>query len=181
MRAIVSSIFSGTLSIVVRLRGTMGPSEIDFAPSMISKGSSIHVLTGTKGEMVKINQNGELLETAVTPFPAPVIDGVILGEIWIGIWLDIEFRQARMAAMPIEMEWKDGSSREDLRASINSLGGKEVIPSNSLWHRVLDSQPMKIGKSGKMTGKARLPSNLGLRPLGLAQGTSVQATPTRST
>jgi len=148
LRAIPTSIFSGTLSIVVSLRGTMGPSEIDFAPSMISKGSSIHVLTGTKGEMVKINQNGELLETAVTPFPAPVIDGVILGEIWIGIWLDIEFRQARMAAMPIEMEWKDGSSREDLRASINSLGGKEVIPSNSLWHRVLDSQPMKIGKSG---------------------------------
>ena len=136
----------GTLSIVVRLRRHMGPSEIDFAPSRISKGSSIHVLTGTHGEMAKINRNGELQGPTVTPFPTSIIDGVILDKIWIGIWLDVEFRQARMAALPIEMEWNDGASREDLRSSINSMGKEEVLPSNSLWHRVLDSQPMKIGK-----------------------------------
>jgi hypothetical protein len=96
--------------------------------------------------MAKINRNGELQGPVVTPFPTSIIDGVILDQIWIGIWLDREFRQARMAALPIEMEWKDGSSREDLRSSINSLGREEVLPSNSLWHRVLDSQPMKIGK-----------------------------------
>jgi hypothetical protein len=124
----------------------MGPSEIDFVPSRISKGSSIHVLTGTQGEIAKINRNGELQGPVVTPFPTSIIDGVILDQIWIGIWLDIEFRQARMAALPIETEWKDGSSREDLRSSINSLREEEVLPSNSLWHRVLDSQPMKIDK-----------------------------------
>jgi hypothetical protein len=136
----------GSLSIVVRLRRHMGPSEIDFAPSRISKGSSIHVVTGTNGEMAKINRNGELQGPTVTPFPTSIIDGVILDKIWVGIWLDVEFRQARMAALPIEIEWNYGSSREDLRSSINSVGGEEVLPSNSLWHRVLDSQPMKIGK-----------------------------------
>ena len=144
----MTSIFSGTLSIVTLRRVSMGPSEIDFAPSSIARGRDIHVLTGTQGEMVKIDQTGVFQGPVVTPFPTPILDGTIIGDEWVGVWLDREFRQARMSALSIEMVWRDGSSREELRASINSLGAKEIHPSNSLWHRVLDSEPMKVGKSG---------------------------------
>ena len=130
------------------LRVLLDPGEVDFAPERISRGSSIHVLSGTQGELVKINGKGERLGAVVTPFPSPIVDGLILDQIWIGIWLDREFRQARMAALPINKEWENGSSREDLRAAINSLNGSDVVPANSLWSRVLDSEPMKMGKSG---------------------------------
>ena len=126
----------------------MKGSEIDFAPVRISRGSDIHVLSGTQGELVKINRKGEPLQTVSTPFPTPIIDGLIIDQIWIGIWLDREFRQARMAALPIDIAWENGSSREELRTAINSHKGSDLVPPNSLWHRVLDSEPMKMGKSG---------------------------------
>ena len=148
MRANVSSIFSGTLSIGVLLRGTVGGGGIDFAPVRISRGGGIHVLYGTQGELAKINRRGETLGSVVTPFPTPIVDGLIIDQVWIGIWLDREFRQARMAALPMEEEWEGGSSREDLRGALNSLDGSSVLPSNSLWHRVMDSEPMKMGRSG---------------------------------
>ena len=148
MRANVSSIFSGTLSIGVLLRSTVGGGGVDFAPVRISRGGGIHVLYGTQGELAKINRRGETLGSVVTPFPTPIVDGLIIDQVWIGIWLDREFRQARMAALPMEKEWEGGSSREDLRGALNSLDGSSVLPSNSLWHRVMDSEPMKMGRSG---------------------------------
>jgi hypothetical protein len=156
VKVFVSSIFSGTLSIVVLLRGPVKRSEVNFAPVRISRGDGIHVLSGTQGELVKINPEGVLLGEVVTPFPTPIIDGVIIeseglpntSQIWVGIWLDREFRQARIAALPIDMEWITGSSREDLRNAISSLNGAEIAPSNSMWNRVMDSEPMKMGKYG---------------------------------
>jgi len=126
----------------------MKGSEVDFAPVRISRGSDVHVLSGTQGELVKINRKGEPLQTVSTPFPTPIIDGLIIDQIWIGIWLDREFRQARMAALPIDIVWDNGSSREELRTAINSQKGSDLVPSKSLWHRVMDSEPMKMGKSG---------------------------------
>ena len=126
----------------------MRGSEVDFSPVRISRGSEIHVLSGTQGELVKINRKGEALEPVSTPFPTPIIDGLIIDQIWIGIWLDREFRQARMAALPIDIAWGNGSSREELRTAINSQKGSDLVPFNSLWHRVMDSEPMKMGKSG---------------------------------
>ena len=145
MRGIESSIFVGTLSIGIRLRMAMGQREFDFAPLKITRGGDVHVLTGTQGEVVKIDQSGKLLGSVTIPFPAPILDSVIIDNHWIGVWLDREFRQARMASLPIDLEWRDGASREMLRSSINSPAKNEVLPSNSLWHRVLDSEPMKIG------------------------------------
>ena len=148
MKTIASSIFSGTLSIVVLLRGPVRRSTVDFTPVRISKGIEVDVLSGTQGELVKINRKGEVMGPSVVPFPTPIVDGLIIDQMWIGIWLDREFRQARMAALPIDVEWKSGSSREDLRTAINTLKGSEIVPSSSVWNRVMDSEPMKMGKSG---------------------------------
>ena len=93
------------------------PEVLDFSPERVSKGSDIHVLSGTQGELVKINRQGHRLGSVVTPFPTPIIDGLILDNVWIGIWLDREFRQARMAALPLDVEWEEGASREEFRRS----------------------------------------------------------------
>ena len=119
--------------------------EIDFAPFKIFRGGGAHVLTGTQGEIVKIDQTGKLLNSVTIPFPAPILDAVIIDDCLIGVWLDREFRQARMASLPMDREWEGGASRERLRASINSPEKEEIVPPNSLWHRILDSEPMKIG------------------------------------
>ena len=125
----------------------MGHSPVDFTPSRIDKGEGRHVISGTQGELLILDADGSPIDRGKTPFPAPSIDGLVLEDRWIGIWLDREFRQARMAALPMEKMLEDGVSREELRLSIGS-GEREVVPSNSIWHRTLDSEPMKMGECG---------------------------------
>ena len=54
-----------------------------------------------------------------------------------------------MAAIPLNEEWVDGPNREQLRISIHSTNGDSLKPAMSIWHRTLDSEPMKIGVSGE--------------------------------
>ncbi len=117
---------------------------IGFAPSRIDRGEVSHVIAGTQGELVILDAQGTPTGSVSTPFPAPTIDGLVLKDRWIGIWLDREFRQARMAALPINEKWGDGVTREELRLSIGSPG-EDILPSNSIWHRVLDAEPMTMG------------------------------------
>ena len=65
------------------------------------------------------------------------------------MWMDRELRQARMAAIPLDEDWVDGPNREQLRTSIHSTNGDVLKPAMSIWHRTLDSEPMKIGVSGE--------------------------------
>ena len=122
----------------------MRSGELYFAPFKIIRGKDVNVLVGMQGEMVKINQNREILDSVSIPFPSPLMDAVIIDDHFVGVWLDREFRQARMATLPLDVTWSDGASRESLRTSINSTE-EEIVPANSLWHRVLDSEPMKLG------------------------------------
>ncbi len=117
---------------------------VGFAPSRIDRGEVSHVIAGTQGELVILDTQGVQRGRARTPFPAPTIDGLVLKDRWIGIWLDREFRQARMAALPINEMWGDGVTRRELRLSIGT-SEEDIVPSNSIWHRVLDSEPMKMG------------------------------------
>lgn len=54
-----------------------------------------------------------------------------------------------MAAIPLNEDWADGPSREQLRISTRSTNGDFLKPAMSIWHRILDSEPMKIGVSGE--------------------------------
>tara|TARA_Y100000588_G_scaffold248554_1_gene263039 strand:- start:707 stop:1696 length:990 start_codon:yes stop_codon:yes gene_type:complete len=134
----------GTLSKCHPCRVIMRHRRVGFAPSRIDRGGVSHVIAGTQGELLILDSKGNPRGGVSTPFPAPTIDGLVLKDRWIGIWLDREFRQARMAALPIDEIWGDGVTREELRLSIGSPEGY-VVPSNSIWHRVLDSEPMKMG------------------------------------
>jgi len=123
--------------------------EIGFSPSGVAKGDGVHVLTGTQGEVVKIDREGIRLGPVVSPFPSPIVDSTIVGDRWCGMWMDRELRQARMAAIPLDDDWVDGPEREQLRTSIHSTNDDFLKPAKSIWHRSLDSEPMKIGVSGE--------------------------------
>jgi len=123
--------------------------EIGFSPSGVAKGDGVHVLTGTQGEVVKIDREGMRLGPVVSPFPSPIVDSTIVGDRWCGMWMDRELRQARMAAIPLDDDWVDGPDREQLRTSIHSTNDDVLKPAKSIWHRRLDSEPMKIGVSGE--------------------------------
>ena len=127
----------------------METGEIGFSPSGIAKGDGVHVLTGTQGEVVKIDRGGIRLGPVVSPFPSPIVDSTIVGDRWCGMWMDRELRQARMAAIPLDDDWVDGPDREQLRTSIYSTNDDVLKPAKSIWHRSLDSEPMKIGVSGE--------------------------------
>ena len=45
--------------------------------------------------------------------------GVVIGESWIGTWVDPELREARMAALPLVGNWEDGAGRRQLRECSN--------------------------------------------------------------
>ena len=127
----------------------METGEIGFSPSGVARGDDFHVLTGTQGEVVKIDREGMLIGPVVTPFPSPIVDSTIVGDRWCGMWMDRELRQARMAAIPLNEDWVDGPNREQLRISTHSTNGGFLKPAMSIWHRTLDSEPMKIGVSGE--------------------------------
>ena len=142
-----TSIFSGVISKPNLRTRVMGHSEIGFAPARMDRGSDVHVLAGTQGELAIVDSEGSPIGSSSTPFPSPTIGGLVMEDKWVGIWLDRELRQARMAALPLDVQWKDGPSREDLRLSLAS-NAVDLGPANSIWQRVLDSEPMKMGEAG---------------------------------
>ncbi|SVD97932.1 uncharacterized protein METZ01_LOCUS450786, partial [marine metagenome] len=86
------------------------------------------------------------MHPAVRPFPAPVTGGAILDDFWVGAWVERELRQARMAALPLEGDWKEGAGKESLRSSINSVA--DVMPSSSAWSKFLDAEPLALSRVG---------------------------------
>ena len=82
--------------------------DIGFPPIKIDSGENIHVITGVSGELLKVDNEINPIGSVSTPFPSPVTSSSIIGERWIGAWVERELRQARMAALDINDEWVDG-------------------------------------------------------------------------
>ena len=141
------SIFSGIISIPERRTRFVSREGIGFPPLRIDKGENANILAGTQGELLRVDGNGTPIGTTAKPFPAPCVDGVCLDDRWVGVWLDREFGECRMAALPLDGEWLDGPSREELRL-VPSSGG-DLRPAGSIWSRTLDAEPMKMGRSGE--------------------------------
>lgn len=116
---------------------------IGFNTTRVDKGSGIHIIIGTMGELAKVDDDGELIEDPAKPFPASVYDGALIQDRWVGIWIDRELRDARMAALPLGQKWSDGPDREALRMAISS--GRNLEPEGAIWHRRLETEPIKLG------------------------------------
>ncbi len=124
----------------------MDQKGLGFPPCRINRGEQVHVAVGTQGEMAKLGPTGQPMGLVRRPFPAPIIEGVTLTDRWVGFWVEREFHEARMAALPLEGDWIDGPGRDDLRLS--SLTGGGIQPAGAIWHRILDAEPMAIGRVG---------------------------------
>ena len=118
-----------------------------FTPRRIDVGETTSVVVGTLGELCRVDSRGELISPVCQPFPAPVTSGVVLEDRWIGIWVEVEFQVARMAALPLDDAWRDGIGREELRTVLRN-DGLEAVPAASIWSRTLDSEPMALTRVG---------------------------------
>lgn len=117
--------------------------DIGFPPIKIDSGENIHVITGVSGELLKVDNEINPIGSVSTPFPSPVTSSSIIGERWIGAWVERELRQARMAALDVNDEWVDGGSKAELRN-----GDLILHPSSKIWSQSLDSEPMGLSKVG---------------------------------
>jgi hypothetical protein len=121
----------------------MRHSDIGFPPIKIDSGDNIHIITGVSGELLKIDKNLQPIGEFSVPFPSSISSSAILGEKWIGTWIESELRQARMAAFDINQEWLDGGSKADLRSN----KGKSVLhPKSNTWSQSLDAEPMGLSE-----------------------------------
>ncbi len=107
----------------------------------VDQGASGNVLVGCSGELLRIDAEGSPLHQPVVPFPSNVSGGAVIGECWVGTWVDQEFREARMAALRIDGDWIDGGGREQLREASDT---KLLMPASSIWSRRLDAEPMAL-------------------------------------
>ena len=93
--------------------------------------------------MLKIDKNLQPIGEFSVPFPSSISSSAILGEKWIGTWIESELRQARMAAFDINQEWLDGGSKADLRSN----KGRSVLhPKSNTWSQSLDAEPMGLSE-----------------------------------
>ncbi len=116
---------------------------LGFNATRVDRGSGVHVVIGTTGELAKVDDTGKLIDGPAKPFPSIVFDGSVVNDKWVGIWIDRELRDARIAALPMDQRWSNGPSREDLRLAISS--GNHLEPSGAIWQRRLESEPIKLG------------------------------------
>ncbi len=119
----------------------MQESRYGFQPMRVDQGDDANVLVGCSGELLRIDADGKPLHETITPFPTSITGGTVIGESWIGTWVDQEFREARMAALPLNGEWNDGGTRQQLREASDS---EILMPASSIWARRLDAEPMAL-------------------------------------
>ena len=131
----------------------MKEARYGFQPMRVDQGEGAKVLVGSSGELLRIDEEGNPLHEPVTPFPASISGGVVMGEFWIGTWVDQELREARMAALPLDGEWNDGGGRQHLREVSDA---EMMMPASSIWARRLDAEPMALTRVSKGTVFATL-------------------------
>ena len=107
----------------------------------VDHGEVTNVLVGCSAELLRIDGDGNPLHEPVAPFPANVSGGVVIGQSWIGTWVDQELREARMAALPLDGEWEAGGGRQQLREVTDA---EMLMPASSIWARRLDAEPLAL-------------------------------------
>ena len=119
----------------------MKDSGIGFAPIKIDSGNGVHVISGVSGQLLKVDSQLNRLGEVSQPFPALITSSTIVGEKWIGVWIERDLRQARMAAFELNGVWGDGDTKAELR---NNRLDSVLHPSSSIWSQILDSEPTAL-------------------------------------
>ena len=72
--------------------------QLGFTPSKVNRNNTKLVIIGNSGELIKLDLEFNKIEEMAKPFPTPVVTGVIFEDIWVGIWMDRELKDSRIAA-----------------------------------------------------------------------------------
>ncbi|MBK63903.1 MAG: hypothetical protein CMB47_00040 [Euryarchaeota archaeon] len=121
--------------------------SLDFTPQMVNRNDNTIIVIGTSGELARLNFDYEYISSYSKPFPTTIMSGVLFENIWIGIWIDRELQDARMAGIPLEIDWENGIGRDILRTS--SISDLDIKPKNSTWQKILNAEPMGLSKVGE--------------------------------
>jgi len=121
----------------------MGRPDTGFPPIKIDSGENTHIITGVSGELLKIDNNLQPIGKISRPFPSSISSSAIVGDRWVGTWVERDLRQARMAALNITDEWLDGESKASLRD--NKRGGV-IYPNSNVWAQLLDTETTALSE-----------------------------------
>jgi hypothetical protein len=119
----------------------MSHQNLGFAPIRVDSAKDFHIIIGTEGELAKLNLDLIGIGPTVKPFPSPVTSSTIIGENWVGTWVEREFKLARMAAIPLNTEWRGGEGRSSLRTL---EGRKSLHPVGNQWSHIVDAEPLAL-------------------------------------
>lgn len=120
---------------------------LDFTPQMVNRNDNTIIVIGTSGELARLNLDYENISPFSKPFPTTIMSGVLFENIWIGIWIDRELQDARIAGIPLGINWENGIGRDILRTS--AIDDLDISPKNSAWQKILTAEPMGLSKVGE--------------------------------
>ena len=118
-------------------------SNLSFPPQkLIELGNERMLITGMDGELQIINENLEPESEYKIPFPTSISQSTVSNNILFACWMDLELMIARMAAIELDSEFKEGSTRSELRVKLNHENQPQVT--GSRWSHILDSEPLAM-------------------------------------
>tara|TARA_B100001564_G_scaffold256799_1_gene218671 strand:+ start:603 stop:1535 length:933 start_codon:yes stop_codon:yes gene_type:complete len=121
------------------------PSNLEFTPMKVLKYEGGYLVIGVDGELQKISTEGNLIGNPTKPFPTPISHAIIIDNMLIATWLDQELMLARMSALDLSEEFKQGVNRGDLR--VRQTIDKSIHPAGNKWSHVLDSEPLSMSSN----------------------------------
>ena len=80
---------------------------VPFTPTRVDDCGGNYVITGSLGELAKLDNQGKLIEDYSIPFPSTITHSTSLGDYWIGIWLEAEMRLARISSLNLNNLWEN--------------------------------------------------------------------------
>jgi len=119
----------------------------EFTPTRVNRNDDTIIVIGTSGELARLNLDYNNISPYSKPFPTTIMSGILFDNIWIGIWIDRELQDARMAGMPLDKNWENGIGRDVLRTS-SSISDLNIMPKNCKWQKILTAEPMALSKVG---------------------------------
>lgn len=119
----------------------------EFTPTRVNRNDDTVIVIGTSGELARLNLDYNNISPYSKPFPTTIMSGILFDNIWIGIWIDRELQDARMAGMPLDINWENGIGRDVLRTS-SSISDLNIMPKNCKWQKILTAEPMALSKVG---------------------------------
>ncbi|MBT3771875.1 MAG: hypothetical protein HOF90_03140 [Euryarchaeota archaeon] len=121
------------------------PAKTPFPPKMLlSVSAEKHLLIGTNGEIICLDENFASLGESKTPFPSQITKACICGDFLIGVWIDHEILTARLAALPLELDFENGVGRDEIRINTKSQSAAAIHVKGAIWSHALTAEPLAL-------------------------------------